>query len=190
MSREILKNTVVALLAEAPGLGEIQLRKALVMVDILNTSYYGKGLTGSEYVKYPHGPVPDESSWKVILNMVKEDQIYINEEPIGRFTKHGYYRKQDPDYSYFTPDQISYIQNAARFSLKKTAISLSEMTHDEVYQRTPMGAVIPLTSMLDIRVKPAKRLTESQKEEVRAAIDADEDNILFLVERAEAAAFI
>jgi hypothetical protein len=53
-----------------------------------------------------------------------------------------------------------------------------------------MGAVIPLSSMLDIRVKPAKRLTEAQKEEVRAAIDADEDNILSLVESAEAAAFI
>jgi hypothetical protein len=188
MSREILKNTVLALLAEAPGLGEIQLRKALVMVDVLNTSYYGKGLTGSEYIKYPHGPVPDDNSWRVIQNMVKEDQIYISETPIGRFTKHGYYLKQDPDYSGFTADQISYIQNAARFSLTKTAVSLSEMTHDEVYQRTPMGAVIPLTSMLDIRVKPAKRLTEAQKEEVRAAIDADEDYILSLIGKTEATA--
>jgi hypothetical protein len=35
MGRELLKDTILALLSEAPGLGEIQLRKALVMIDIL-----------------------------------------------------------------------------------------------------------------------------------------------------------
>jgi hypothetical protein len=188
MSREILKNTVLALLEEAPGLGEIQLRKALVIVDVLNTSYYGKGLTGSEYIKYPHGPVPDNDSWKVILNMVQEELLYIKEEPVGRFTKHGYYRNQKPDYSCFTQDQILYIQSAARFAVKNTAKNLSDLTHDEVYQRTAMGQVIPLSAMLDIRVKPAKRLTEAQKEEVRAGIDADRDFIFSLSAREKAVA--
>jgi hypothetical protein len=187
MSREILKNTVLALLEEAPGLGEIQLRKALVMVDVLNMSFYGRGLTESEYIKYPHGPVPDAVSWKIISNMVHDDMIYIIEEPIGRYTKHGYYRKQEPNYGYFTPDQILYIQSAAQFAVKKTAANLSDLTHDEVDAHTPMGAVIPLSSMLEIRVKPAKRLTEAQKEEVRAAINADEDYIFSLIGTAEAA---
>jgi hypothetical protein len=181
MARDLLKNTILVLLTEAPGLGEIQLRKAMVIVDVLNTSYYGKGLTGAEYIKYPHGPVPDSESWKVIAGMVRDDLIYIKEEPVGRFTKHGYYRKQDPDYSYFSQDQIAYIQSAAEFAVKNTARNLSDLTHDEVYQNTPMGQVIPLTSMLRITVKPSKRLNESQKEEVRAAINGDEANILALV---------
>ncbi|MDR1446658.1 MAG: SocA family protein [Treponema sp.] len=47
----------------------------MVIVDVLNTSYYGKGLTGTEYIKYPHGPVPDGESWKVITGMVWEGLI-------------------------------------------------------------------------------------------------------------------
>ena len=176
-----MKNTILVLLSEAPGLGEIQLRKAMVIVDVLNTSYYGKGLTGAEYIKYPHGPVPDDESWRVITGMVKDGLIYIKEEPVGRFTKHGYYRQQEPDYSCFSQDQIEYIQSAAEFTVKNTARNLSDLTHDEVYRGTPMGEVIPLTSMLRITVKPSKRLNEAQKEEVRNAINADEANILTLV---------
>jgi hypothetical protein len=184
MSRETLKNTILALLAEAPGLGEIQLRKAMVIVDVLNTSYYGESLTGAEYIKYPHGPVPDAESWKVIVNMVQDGSIYIIEEPVGRFTKHGYYRVHEPDYSRFSQDQISYIHSAARFAVKRTAQNLSDLTHDEVYRNTPMGKVIPLDSMLRITVKPSKRLNDVQKEEVKAAINADEDNIFSIVNSA------
>jgi hypothetical protein len=181
MARDLLKNTILALLSEVPGLGEIQLRKAMVIVDVLNASYYGKGLTGTEYIKYPHGPVPDVESWKVITSMVHSGLIYIIEEPAGRFTKHGYYRVQEPDYGCFSPDQISYIHSAARFAIKKTAQDLSDLTHDEVYRNTPMGKAIPLSSMLSITVKPSRQLNDTQKEEVRAAINADEANLLALV---------
>jgi hypothetical protein len=178
MSKEMLKNTVLALLDEAPGLGEVQLRKALVIVDVLNMAYYGEGLTGASYIKQPHGPVPDRASWDIINNMRWDDQIYVVEEPVGIFTKHGYYRKDDPDYSCFTQSQIFYIQDAARFAVKNTATNLSNLTHDQVYESTPMGEVIPLSAMFEIRVKPAKRFTDAQKEKVKEAIDADRDFIL------------
>jgi hypothetical protein len=175
MSRGLLKDTILALLSEAPGLGEIQLRKALVMVDILNDSYYGKGLTGTKYLKFPRGPVPDDDSMKVIWGMVRENLIYMTEEPVGRYTKHAYYKRQDPDYGQFTGDQISFIQAAAKFAIKKTAADLSELTHDRVYRDTPMGAVIPLSAMSVIRVKVPRRLNEAQKDKIRDALDADSD---------------
>jgi hypothetical protein len=177
MSRDLLKNTILALLSDAPGLGEIQLRKALVMIDILNDAYYGKGLTGAVYLKFPHGPVPDEGSMKVIWGMVKENLIYMLEEPVGRYTKHAYYKRQEPDYNNFTGDQISFIQAAARFALKNTAKNLSELTHDKVYKGTPMGEVIPLSAMSSIRIKVPRRLSKAQRDEIRNALDADSDFI-------------
>jgi hypothetical protein len=177
MSEGLLRDTILALLSEAPGLGEIQLRKALVMADILNDSYYGKGLTGAKYLKFPHGPVPDDDSMKAIWGMIKENLIYMVEEPIGRYTKHAYYKRQDPDYNQFTGDQISFIQAAARFALKNTARDLSELTHDKVYQDTLMGGIIPLSAMSSIRVKVPKRLSEAQKDKIRDALDADSDFI-------------
>jgi hypothetical protein len=174
MSRDLLKHTILALLTEAPGLGEIQLRKALVMIDILNESYFGKGLTGTSYIKYPHGPVPDDDSWQIILSMLREQKIFRKEEPVGTWTKHAYYMMASADYTVFNDDQIGFIGAAARFALKNTANQLSEMTHDETYHNTPMGAVIPLSAMFDIRVKPSRKLTEHQKTEIRNALDADD----------------
>jgi hypothetical protein len=189
MGRDLLKYTILALLSEAPGLGEIQLRKALVMIDILNDSYYGEGLTGTTYLKFPHGPVPDDDSMNVIWGMVRENLIYMVEEPIGRYTKHAYYKRQDPDYDKFTGDQISFIQAAAKFALKNTAKNLSELTHDEVYQSTPMGEVIPLSAMSSIRVKVPRKLSETAKDKIRDALDADSDFIFGPSFGAEAVAY-
>jgi hypothetical protein len=177
MGRDLLKDTILALLSEAPGVGEIQLRKALIMIDILNDSYYGKGLTGATYLKFPHGPVPDDDSMKIIWGMVRENLIYRVEEAVGRYTKHAYYKRQDPDYDKFTGDQIAFIQAAAKFAIKHTAQSLSELTHDEVYQNTPMGGVIPLSAMSSIRVKVSRKLSAAEKDKIRDAVDADSDLI-------------
>jgi hypothetical protein len=126
---------------------------------------------------------------KVIWGMVKENLIYMVEEPIGRYTKHAYYKRQDPDYNQFTGDQISFIQAAARFALKNTARDLSELTHDKVYQNTLMGAVIPLSAMSSIRIKVPKRLSEAQKDKIRDALDADSDFIFNSSPRAEAVVY-
>jgi hypothetical protein len=145
------------------------------MTDILNDSYYGKGLTGAKYLKFPHGPVPDDDSMRVIWGMVKENLLYMIEEPVGRYTKHAYYKRQDPDYNQFTGEQLAFIQAAAKFALKKTARDLSELTHDKVYRDTPMGDVIPLSAMSAIRVKVPRKLSEAQKDKIRDALDADSD---------------
>jgi hypothetical protein len=188
MSENLMKDTILMLLSEAPGLGEIQLRKALVIADVLNDSYYGQGLTGATYLKFPHGPVPDEKSMKVLWRMVKENLVYRAEEPIGRYTKHAYYKRGEPDYNLFTDDQISFIQAAARFALKNTAKYLSELTHDKVYQDTPMGEVIPLSAMSSIRVKAPGRLSKDRKDKIKEAIRADTDFILKFSPEAEAVA--
>jgi hypothetical protein len=190
MGRDLLKDTILVLLSEAPGLGEIQLRKALVMIDILNDSYYGEGLTGAAYLKFPHGPVPDDDSMKVIWGMERENLIYKVEEPAGRrYTKHAYYKRQDPGYDKFTGDQLAFIQAAAKFALQKTAKSLSELTHDEVYQNTPMGGVIPLSAMSSIQVKVPRKLSEADKDKIRNALNADSDFIFGPGFRTEAAAY-
>jgi len=175
MSEDSLKNTILALLMEAPGLGEIQLRKALVITDIFNASFYGEGLTGAIYIKYTHGPIPDRDSWLKIQSMVWDGILYRVEEPVGTQTKHAYYTKADPDYDAFTGEQIAFIQAAARFAKKNSASVLSKMTHDEVYNNTPFGGVIPLSSMFGIRIKPARKLSEGQKDKIRSALEADED---------------
>lgn len=174
-SVDLLKNTILALLMESPGLGEIQLRKALVMTDIFNESFYGEGLTGATYIKYTHGPIPDHDSWLKIQSMLWDGTLYLKEEPVGTWTKHAYYTKADPDYQAFTGEQIAFIQAAARFAKKNSASMLSKMTHDEVYNNTPFGEVIPLSSMFGIRVKPARKLTDYQKDKVRSALEADAD---------------
>jgi hypothetical protein len=177
MSRELLKNTVLALLAETPGLGEIQLRKALVIIDALNNIFYGQGLTGTRYIKYPMGPVPDDESMQFIWDMARKGDIYLKEEPVGTWTKRAYYMKSDPDYAIFNDVQTSIIQEAARFAAKNTARNLSELTHDENYMKTPMHHEIRLEDIGTMRSCVPKKLSAEERKKIGERLRGAEEDL-------------
>ena len=59
MNDSIFKNTVLAILKAQPGLGSVQLRKALIIADATHYALFGESLTGARYIKFPYGPVPN-----------------------------------------------------------------------------------------------------------------------------------
>jgi hypothetical protein len=44
LNKEVLENTVLALLKAAPGLGSVQINKALILIDAFYHSYFKKPL--------------------------------------------------------------------------------------------------------------------------------------------------
>ena len=146
----LLRNTVLALLKEAPGLGRVQLRKGLIMIDALYHSFFKETLTGITYVKHWFGPVPDNIANDELYKMEFGD-IRIIHERLGKLIKEAHYAIAEPDFSVFSNKKaVEIIRDVAGFIKAKQAGKLSYITHDAVYENARMGEVIPIESIYAI----------------------------------------
>jgi hypothetical protein len=177
MDNMLFQNAVLAILKAKPGIGSIQLRKALIIADALHDTLHGIGITGARYIKHKFGPVPDDEAFKVLLEMdFPKHMIEIIEEPIGHVTQNSYYPITQPNYSLFTRDQIDILNYAAETAYKYGASRLSDMTHDDIYNRTPMGGEIPLNLVCTMTVSgyDTEAFTKQEKAAVSEFLKTDE----------------
>jgi hypothetical protein len=184
MDEILLKNTVLAILKARPGMGSLQLRKALIIADALHNTLHGKSITGSRYIKHKYGPVPDDEAYLILQQMsFPLHLVEVIEEPIGHVTQNSYYPIAEPDYSVFTRSQIDIINYAAQTAWKYTASRLSDMTHDEIYNETPMGEEIPLNLICTMSISGYDTMpfTEQEKEDVRTFLETDEARLFNFV---------
>ena len=149
MDKVILENTVLALLKTAPGLGSVQINKGLIMTDALYHSYFKKTLTGITYIKHWFGPVPDHEAYLEIHKM-EFSKIKVVKETVGHVKKTTHYAISEPDYSALDSRAIEIIRDVAMYIIQKKAGKLSEITHDVVYENTPMGGEIPIESVYSL----------------------------------------
>lgn len=170
MDRIMLENTVLALLKIAPGLGSVQLRKGLILIDAIYHSFFGKTLTGITYIKHWYGPVPDYDANDELYKM-EFGKIKVTHERMGSVNKTAHYAIQEPDFSVFpNKTTLEIIRDVAGFIIDKKAGKLSEITHDAVYQNTPMGGVIPIESVYSIEVE-SPPWTEEEREDIRLVLE-------------------
>jgi hypothetical protein len=176
MDKIILENTILAMLKDYPGLGSIQINKALISIDAVYHSYYGKTLTGVRYVKHWYGPVPDPEAHLIIYKM-GFDKIKIKKEKVGSVTKDAHYALQDPDYAVLTNKAIEIIRDVTMFIYQKKAGRLSEITHDAVYENAKMGEEIPIQSVYEIGIEQSTWTEEDHKEATKALEELERDGV-------------
>ena len=169
MNKTMLRNTVLALLKAAPGLGKVQLRKGLIMIDALYHSFFRETLTGVIYIKHWFGPVPDDNANNELYKM-EFGEIKITHERIGQRVKEAHYAIIEPDLSVFPNRKaIEIIRDVAGFIKANQAGKLSEITHDAVYENTRMGEEIPIESIYSIEIA-AEPWTKEEHNDAQLAI--------------------
>jgi len=169
MNKELLENTVLALLKIAPGLGSVQINKALILIDAFYHSYFKETLTGITYIKHWYGPVPDYEAHAVLYKM-EFDKIKVVHEKTGRTLKTAHYAICDPDYSLFSNRAIEIIRDVAMFIIQNKAGKLSEITHDMVYENTQMGGVIPIESVYSLETE-SRPWTDEEKKDAKRILE-------------------
>ena len=174
MKKEILENTVLALLKAAPGLGSVQINKALILIDAFYHSYFKETLTGITYIKHWYGPVPDYDAHAVLYKM-EFDKIKVAHEKTGRTVKSAHYAICDPDYSVFSSRAIEIIRDVAMFIIQNKAGRLSEITHDTVYENTQMGGVIPIESVYSLETE-SRPWTDEEKKDAKRILEEITDS--------------
>lgn len=142
---------VLYMVQHSPGLGAVQLNKALFYTDAAYYAHYGISYTGCEYVKDELGPVPNSKCFKEIGSLVYEGLVKKQFEDIPNvdYIKKAYYVDESLDddevNSYFSDFDISLLdilKSTVRFVSNKTARQLSDFTHNFVYHSMRMREVI------------------------------------------------
>lgn len=130
-------------------LGAIRLNKILWFADTLSYRAHGVPMTGEHYVKRKFGPVP-KTILRTLGELEEENKIVIRdkETPFGTNMRH-FINLTEPDDSVFSPDELNLIHGLlVEICDNHTANSISDLTHDQVWEAAEFGEEIPLAATL------------------------------------------
>ncbi len=125
--------TLVLHIANSPyvrDLGKVKLWKLIYFIDTNALRETGHNITGSEYIKYEHGPVPSCGE-KILKQMKKECKIDVHQEVYSSYRINKIVAQGMPETNIFSEDEISLIDRTCQNYGAKTASYLSEVSHDE-----------------------------------------------------------
>ena len=151
LERERLKALVHYICDRVPNpnkWGSVKMNKALFYTDQSAYVKLGEPVTGETYVKDRMGPVSAHLQ-EVVSELVDEGRIAIRRvQKIGAngrpYEHHLYFATDTPDVSAFSGPEIAIVNEVVDvISNRYTAASISEHSHDLVYELAESGEVIP-----------------------------------------------
>ena len=129
---EKLRNLILVIAAH-PGvknLGLTKLWKLIYFADVGALREHGSTITGSEFVKYPHGPVPSRGE-KILKEMKGEALIATAQRENAGYVQTSVSALAKPDTSVFSAEERAIIERVCVEFGRKTAKALSDLSHDE-----------------------------------------------------------
>lgn len=150
MNRTKFKALVHYVIAKSDSsrLGSIRLNKILWYVDTFAYRAEGASVTGGAYVKRQFGPVP-----KHVLSMLgeleHENAIVIRDRERFGYPMKDYVALTDPDTSSLSAKEIALVDEVRdAICYGHTAESISELSHDQVWEAANIGEQIPMWATL------------------------------------------
>ncbi len=120
-------------LGQHPGvvnLGVTKLWKLIYFIDARAVRELGEPVTGSEFIKYEHGPVPSRGE-KHLRHLVRNEEVSTTPRIVGGKTLNEVKAARKPDLTVFAREELKLI-NAVCTELGRTsAVALSELSHKE-----------------------------------------------------------
>ncbi len=139
----------ICYLAKDPSvLGATKLNKILWYSDVLSYRDRGKSLTGETYIKHLYGPVPIHID-SAVQRLQDEEKLAVREVDAWGYPKKEFFALSKPELSEFDPEEISIVNEVANYIFDRhTASSISNLSHDEVWQSAELGEEIPVYAFL------------------------------------------
>jgi hypothetical protein len=144
-----LVHYVVATCGDPQRLGATRLNKICWYVDTLSFRVTGEPVTGETYVKRQHGPVP-RSILHTIHELERDQKIHVREHHYlpGRKIR-IFVALEDADASAFDQQELEIIDFVVKHVCNDhSAASISELSHDVIWEAANDGEEIPLTATL------------------------------------------
>jgi hypothetical protein len=156
---------------EPSKLGAVKLNKILWLADF--TRYYatGQSITGARYVKRQFGPVPSYIN-SALRDLEAEGVLSVREAQFHGYEKAEYQVHRKPDSTVFQGEELEIANRAIDFVCNaNTAKSISEMSHDHIWQAAQEGEPIPYYTIF---ATPGE-ITEDEREWARQELQSSEE---------------
>jgi hypothetical protein len=129
-------------------LGSTKLNKILWYSDIEAYRFLGTAITGEVYKKHGFGPVP-QHILSVLDELQDEGKIRVNDVIYYGRDKKEFVSLKKPDISMFSKKQKDIInKHIDHICRKHTATSISNKTHDRIWELATQGEEIPYEATL------------------------------------------
>jgi hypothetical protein len=165
-NREKFKDALHFVIAHAggrPGFGAIKLYKTLWFSDAKTWLLTGRSITGEEYIRRQHGPVPKHGQ-DVISELASEGRIRVWQDRHYDYAQWRFRSLRSPDTNRLNHEEIKTLTYWMRHIAEDhTAESISDESHDYAWEIAKMGEPLPYYSFL------ASRLRDPTEDELRKA---------------------
>ncbi len=146
---EKLKHTlhyVIDSVNDSSNLGATKLNKILWFSDLYNYMKSGEPITGVKYVKRQHGPVPEFSVLcKCLEELEYEELIKVSESEFYGRVKRDFVSRKSPEKEKLENINTELLDSVIEdICTNHTANSISELSHDEIWEMADNGEEIPL----------------------------------------------
>lgn len=148
-------------------LGKVKLNKALWYSDTNAFLKLGEPITGESYRKDKLGPVASHLGQAVAA---LEQRGVLKVQPTEYYERStwDFIATDEPDMSAFSDEEVGIVASVVRFvCYENTATSISELTHDRIWEIAMRGETIPYHAVL------ASELGEVTPEDIEWARAAD-----------------
>jgi hypothetical protein len=130
-------------------LGAVKLNKTLWRADFQHFLQHGESITGARYVKQRLGPVPS-SIQPALAELQKKGILRVEDVPYFEFTKKQYHVTAPSKFK-FTESELLAVKNALQeVCHENTATSISDKSHDHVWQAAAVGEEIPYYTVFSV----------------------------------------
>ena len=123
---------LILLLGQSPqveNLGKTKLWKLIYFIDAKYLREFGVSLTGSEYIKYEHGPVPSRGD-RILKKLHRSGAVDIEPVDYGSYWQNHISTAKETAPS-FSKCELAVIEEVCRELGRETAAHLSDISHLE-----------------------------------------------------------
>ncbi|MBI4404991.1 MAG: SocA family protein [Deltaproteobacteria bacterium] len=114
-------------------LGLTKLYKLVFFSDVTHLRSHGSSITGSEYIKYPFGPVPSRGE-KVLKKLAKDEAVEVKSTSLNEardLRRFNVRQLKKPDMTCFSSEELATIDSVVVRLGQMSAKDLSELSHAE-----------------------------------------------------------
>jgi hypothetical protein len=134
--------------ADPSKLAATKLNKALWFADTIAYRANGRSITNTTYVKRQFGPVP-RRILPVLDQLNSEGKVIVRERPYFNHTKRDFIAIQPATEAMFSEEERQIIDIVLSWICDEhTAASISELSHDSIWEAADEGEEIPLYAVL------------------------------------------
>lgn len=134
--------------AEPSTLGAVKLNKILWYSDVFSYLKTGTPMTGESYVKRQYGPVP-ATILSTIQELVEDGNLVVRECMHFGHLKREFVYLTEPDMVMFSGPEVDTVNRMIDVICNNhTAKSISDLTHDRIYELAEIGEEIPYYATL------------------------------------------